>query len=62
MAIIEFIRHVLEKWRKDRTSRMAAALAYYSVFLVAPLVVILVAIAADHPTPNTFCQCAASVA
>ena len=31
MVILEFIRHVLVKWRKDRASRMAAALAYYSV-------------------------------
>ena len=45
MAIIEFIRHVLDKWRKDRASRMAAALAYYSVFSVAPLAVILLAVA-----------------
>jgi membrane protein len=45
LIIVEFVRHVLQKWRKDRASRMAAALAYYSVFSVAPLVVILVAVA-----------------
>ena len=40
-----FVSAVLTKWREDRVPLMAAALAYYTVFSIAPLIVILVAIA-----------------
>ncbi|MDP6777884.1 MAG: YihY/virulence factor BrkB family protein [Candidatus Latescibacteria bacterium] len=43
--ILSFVSAALSKWREDRASLMAAALAYYTVFSIAPLVVILVAIA-----------------
>jgi membrane protein len=39
------LQRLVEAWASDRCSRKAAALAYYSVFSLAPLLVIVVAVA-----------------
>lgn len=38
------LTHVVEIWQKHRVSRVAAALSYYSIFTVAPLTFVVVAI------------------
>jgi len=43
-AIASFSKAVLDKWYQDNVSQLAAALAYYTVFSIAPLVVIFAAI------------------
>ncbi|MDX1613799.1 MAG: YihY/virulence factor BrkB family protein [Candidatus Promineifilaceae bacterium] len=42
--VILFFILVFQKWTDDRAPRMAAALAYYTMFSLAPLVVILLAV------------------
>lgn len=39
------LRQTISSWSEDRASRLAAALAYYTVFSIAPLLVIVIAIA-----------------
>jgi membrane protein len=39
------LRRTYEEWSEDRVPRLAAALAYYTTFSVAPLLVVLIAIA-----------------
>lgn len=43
--IIKILPETFKQWQKDKVSLLAAALAYYTVFSVAPLLVIAVAIA-----------------
>jgi membrane protein len=43
--IIELIKATFSDWQEDKASRLAAALAYYAAISLAPLVIILVAIA-----------------
>src|SRR5262245_32627406 len=38
-------RQAFDEWNKDRASQLGAALAYYSVFSLAPLLLIAIAIA-----------------
>ena len=40
-----FIKEAFEDWSEDRASRLAAALAYYTIFSLAPLLIIAIAIA-----------------
>jgi membrane protein len=40
------IRETFSEWSEDRASRLAASLAYYTVFCIAPLLVIIVRVAA----------------
>jgi membrane protein len=52
-----FIKAVIAKWRKDRVPQLSAALAYYTVFSLAPLIVILIAISGivlDKASVQTF--------
>jgi membrane protein len=44
-TIWSYIRETLSEWNDDGASRLAAALSYYTVFSLAPLLVIAVAIA-----------------
>lgn len=44
-AIWGLLRTTISQWRRDQTSLMAAALAYYTVFSLAPLLIIVIAIA-----------------
>ncbi len=44
-AFFELIKETITAWSEDRASRLAAALAYYTIFSLAPLLLIAVAIA-----------------
>ncbi len=39
------IKEAFEAWNRDNASRLAAALAYYTVFSIAPLLILVIAIA-----------------
>lgn len=43
--ILDLLKETLAEWNKDKVSRLAAALAYYTVFSLAPLLIIVIAIA-----------------
>jgi len=43
--LLELLKLTYEAWQEDRASRLAAALAYYTIFSLAPLLVIVIAIA-----------------
>ena len=42
---LELLKETFSEWNKDKASRLAAALAYYTVFSLAPLLIIVIAIA-----------------
>lgn len=42
--IITLVKQTFNEWRQDNASRLAAALAYYTVFSIAPLLTLVVAI------------------
>jgi membrane protein len=39
------LKETVEEWNKDKASRLAASLAYYTIFSLAPLLIIVIAIA-----------------
>lgn len=41
------IRQTFAEWSEDKASRLAAALAYYTIFSIPPLLIIVIAIAAQ---------------
>ena len=41
----ELLKETFKEWNEDKASRLAAALAYYTVFSLAPLLIIVIAIA-----------------
>jgi len=41
----ELLKETFDEWNEDKASRLAAALAYYTVFSIAPLLIIVIAIA-----------------
>jgi membrane protein len=43
--IWSLLKETVEEWQRDRVDQMAAALAYYTLFSIAPLLVIAVAVA-----------------
>lgn len=43
--VLELVTETFQAWNKDRAPQMAAGLAYYAVFAIAPLLVITVSIA-----------------
>lgn len=45
-VIVELLKETFKEWQEDKASRLAAALAYYTAFSIAPLLVIVIAIAA----------------
>lgn len=45
-TIIELLKETFKEWQEDKASRLAAALAYYTAFSIAPLIIIAIAIAA----------------
>ncbi len=45
IAIWELLKETFSEWSKDKVSLLAAALAYYTVFSLAPLLIIVIAIA-----------------
>jgi membrane protein len=44
-AIRRLIKETVDEWNRDNVTQMAAALAYYTLFSIAPLLVIAVAVA-----------------
>ncbi|MEJ1931234.1 YihY/virulence factor BrkB family protein, partial [Nostoc sp. NIES-2111] len=44
-AIWQLLQEAFQEWNDDKASRLAAALAYYTVFSIAPLLIIVIAIA-----------------
>jgi len=44
-VIGELLKETIQEWQEDKASRLAAALAYYTVFSLAPLLIIAIAIA-----------------
>lgn len=45
-ALWDLLKDTFKSWDEDRAPRMAAALAYYTIFALAPLLIIAVAVAA----------------
>src|SRR5215216_5446293 len=43
--ILQLVSETYQEWSHDRAARMGAALAYYALFSIAPLLVIMIAIA-----------------
>lgn len=43
--IVELLKETVKEWQEDKASRLAAALAYYTIFSLAPLLIIVIAIA-----------------
>ncbi|MEM8830042.1 MAG: YhjD/YihY/BrkB family envelope integrity protein, partial [Cyanobacteria bacterium P01_G01_bin.19] len=41
----QLLKRTFQEWQEDKASRIAAALAYYTVFSISPLLVIAIAIA-----------------
>ncbi|MEH2067952.1 MAG: YihY/virulence factor BrkB family protein [Nostoc sp.] len=44
-AIWQLFQETFQEWSEDKASRLAAALAYYTIFSIAPLLIIVIAIA-----------------
>ena len=44
-SIFKFLQEAFKEWQEDKVSLLAAALAYYTVFSITPLLVIAIAIA-----------------
>ncbi|MDZ7961097.1 MAG: YihY/virulence factor BrkB family protein [Aulosira sp. DedQUE10] len=44
-AIWGLFQETFKEWQEDKASRLAAALAYYTIFAIAPLLIIVIAIA-----------------
>lgn len=44
-VILDLLKETFSEWSKDKASRLAAALAYYTTFSLAPLLIIVIAIA-----------------
>ncbi len=43
--IVGLLKETFQEWQEDKTSRLAAALAYYTVFSLSPLLIIAIAVA-----------------
>lgn len=43
--IVNLVKETFKEWQEDKASRLAAALAYYTVFSLTPLLLILIAVA-----------------
>ena len=41
---VSFVREVVTEWRKDNALSLGAALAFYTLFSLAPLLVLIIAI------------------
>ncbi len=44
MKVIEFFKKVFHEWNQDKVTRLAASLSYYTIFSLAPLLVIIIAV------------------
>lgn len=45
VSVFEFFKQVFQEWSDDKAPRLAAALAYYTIFSLAPILIVVVAIA-----------------
>jgi membrane protein len=43
--LVDIFKRTYQDWKEDRASRLAASLAYYTIFSIAPLLVIAIAVA-----------------
>ena len=43
--LLDIFKRTYQDWKEDHASRLAASLAYYTIFSLAPLLVIAIAIA-----------------
>ena len=43
-SVWPLLKETLSEWSNDKASRLAAALAYYTIFSIAPLLVITIAV------------------
>jgi membrane protein len=43
--VLRLLREAFQAWNRDKASRLAAALAYYTIFSIAPLLILVIAIA-----------------
>src|SRR5512146_1746793 len=43
--MLDLIRKTFAEWNKDKASQLAAAIAYYTIFSIPPLLIIVLAIA-----------------
>jgi len=43
--VLRLLKEAFQAWNRDRASRLAAALAYYTIFSIAPLLILVIAIA-----------------
>ena len=46
--IFRLLKEAFREWQQDKVSLLAAALAYYTVFSITPLLVIAIAIAPEQ--------------
>jgi membrane protein len=42
--IVRLVRDTIKEWQDDQASRLAAALAYYTAFSLAPVLIVVIAI------------------
>lgn len=45
MSFASLLKHSFDAWQKDRASQMAAGIAYYALFSIAPILLLLIAFA-----------------
>ena len=45
MKLVGLLKETLKEWRADNASRLGAALAFYSLFSIAPLLIIIISLA-----------------
>lgn len=43
--VLRLLKDAFQEWNRDKASRLAAALAYYTIFSIAPLLILVIAIA-----------------
>jgi len=44
-ALFELFRDTFDEWNEDKVPRLAAALSYYTIFSIAPLLIVVIAVA-----------------
>lgn len=51
-AIFSLFKQTFDEWNEDRAPRLAAALSYYTIFSIAPFLIVVIAIAGLVATPD----------
>ncbi len=44
-ALFSLLKETFQEWNEDKAPRLAAALAYYTAFSLAPLLIVVISIA-----------------